>query len=270
MQIRLRSSEQNPSSALVGFCEEHLPTDWPQQSLNLPRVMLVGSGSMRITTASAIHIVPAGQAAWIPAGMPFQLSAVSRVRVWTVDLSEPDGHPLAVFRAPPLMREMAMTTCAWRVATPPGAPVAAFSAAFNGMLPIWRQEVLPVDIPMANSAAMERALVYLLKRLERPVGLADAAAAAEMSQRTLQRRCREELGTSLSSWLTRARVLRSLELLSCPDENRSVANIALACGYNSPAAFTRAFSQHMNTTPSAWRTASLVAAPSTSEAAASD
>jgi transcriptional regulator GlxA family with amidase domain len=93
----------------------------------------------------------------------------------------------------------------------------------------------------------------MLSRLNRPVGLADAALAGAVSERTLQRRCRTELEMSLSSWLTRARVIHSLELLSTPDTDRSVAAIARSCGYNSPAAFTRAFSQLLATTPSAWR-----------------
>lgn len=244
---------------LVGACADHSPftSDWTQ--LPAPRVQLVARGSMRIITEDRIHVVPAGQAVWIPAGLRYQTSSADALRLWTVDFADTeDHHPITVFRAPPLMREMARTSCAWRDAPPEDAPVSAFSAAFSGMLPIWRRDVLPTDIPTAESTQLRRALAHMLSRLGRPVGLADAALAGAVSERTLQRRCRTELEMSLSSWLTRARVIHSLELLSSTHSNRSVAAIARSCGYNSPAAFTRAFSQLLNTTPSAWRNAATL------------
>lgn len=239
---------------LVGVCADHPPTEWDWTVQERPRVHLVARGSMRIIADEQIHVVPAGQAVWIPAGFRYRISTAHSLRLWTVDFSESsDDHPITVFRAPPLMREMARTSCTWRSTPPVGAPVQAFSAAFVGMLPIWRKNVLPTNIPTAQSRQLRRALAHLLSRLGRPVGLADAALAGAVSERTLQRRCRTELEMSLSSWLTRARVIHSLELLSAPDTDRSVAAIARSCGYNSPAAFTRAFSQLLDTTPSAWR-----------------
>lgn len=244
---------------LVGECADHPPSTWDWQILTTPRVQLVARGSMRIVTEDRIHVVPAGQAVWIPAGLRYQVTTADALRLWTVDFTDSsDPHPITVFRAPPLMREMARTSCAWRTSPPEEAPVGAFSAAFAGMLPIWRRDVLPTDIPTARSKQLRRALAHMLGRLGRPVGLADAALAGAVSERTLQRRCRTELEMSLSSWLTRARVIHSLELLSSTHSNRSVAAIARSCGYNSPAAFTRAFSQLLNTTPSAWRSAATL------------
>mgnify|MGYP000144131295 CR=1 FL=1 len=249
-----RPDATRTAAPVVGACADHPAMEWDWHSLGSPRVMLAACGSIRLITAEAIHILPRGQAAWIPAGLRFRAATLNRLRVWTVDLDGiDDDHPLTVFRAPPLMREMARTTCAWRDKPPQGAPVSAFAAAFAGMLPLWRQDAIAADIPTARSPQLRRALAHLLDRLGRPIGLADAALAGAMSERTLQRRCRNELDMSLSTWLTRARILHSLELLSCPDGDRSVANIARACGYHSPAAFTRAFSQHLATTPSAWR-----------------
>jgi len=244
---------------LVGVCADHPASTWDWQVLPTPRVQLVARGSMRIVTEDRIHVVPAGQAVWIPAGLRYQVATADALRLWTVDFTDSeDPHPITVFRAPPLMREMARTSCAWRNSPPDDAPVGAFSAAFAGMLPIWRRDVLPTDIPTAQSKQLRRALAHMLGRLGRPVGLADAALAGAVSERTLQRRCRTELQMSLSSWLTRARVIHSLELLSSTHSDRSVAAIARSCGYNSPAAFTRAFSQLLSTTPSAWRSAAAL------------
>ena len=249
-----RSNGAPAGAPVVGSCTDHPATQWDWRTLSSPQVMLAASGSIRLITATAIHILPSGQAAWIPAGLRFKAETRKRLRIWVVDLDGvEDQHPITVFHAPPLMREMARTTCAWHNQPPQGAPVRAFAAAFAGMLPLWREQSIAADIPTARSAQLRRALAHLLERLGRPIGLADAALAGAMSERTLQRRCRNELEMSLSTWLTRARILHSLELLSCPDGARSVASIARSCGYHSPAAFTRAFSQHLHTTPSAWR-----------------
>jgi transcriptional regulator GlxA family with amidase domain len=62
---------------------------------------------------------------------------------------------------------------------------------------------------------------------------------------------REELGTSFSTWLARARMLRATELLADPDA--AVGDVALRCGFQSPAAFSRAFQLHLGRPPSAWR-----------------
>jgi AraC-like DNA-binding protein len=257
-----RPDGNRTSAPVVGLCADHSATEWDWMTLSSPRVMLAARGSIRLITAEAIHILPAGQAAWIPSGLRFSAATKNRLRVWTVDLDGiDDDHPITVFRAPPLMREMARTTCAWQDSPPRGAPVNAFAAAFAGMLPLWRQDAISAAIPTARSAQLRRALAHLLNRLGRPIGLADAALAGAMSERTLQRRCRNELEMSLSTWLTRARILHSLELLSCPDGDRSVAKIARSCGYHSPAAFTRAFSQHLSSTPSAWRTQARMDTP---------
>lgn len=248
------SNSAQAAAPVVGSCTDHPATEWDWRTLSSPQVMLAASGSIRLITATAIHILPSGQAAWIPADLRFKAETRKPLRVWVVDLEGiDDTHPITVFRAPPLMREMARTTCAWNNQPPQGAPVSAFAAAFAGMLPLWRAQSIAADIPTARSAQLRRALAHLLERLGRPIGLADAALAGAMSERTLQRRCRNELEMSLSTWLTRARILHSLELLSSPDGARSVASIARSCGYHSPAAFTRAFSHHLHTTPSAWR-----------------
>ena len=249
------SHGEHTGAPVVGACTDHPAMEWDWKVLRRPRVMLAASGSIRLITATAIHILPAGQAAWVPAGLRLRASTSNRLRIWTVDLEQlDDDHPITIFRAPPLMREMARTTCEWNDRPPRGAPVTALAAAFAGMLPLWRQDAIEADIPTARSVQLRRALAHLLDRLGRPIGLADAALAGAMSERTLQRRCRNELNMSLSTWLTRARSLHSLELLSAPDGSRSVASVARSCGYHSPAAFTRAFSQHLQTTPSAWRT----------------
>lgn len=77
------------------------------------------------------------------------------------------------------------------------------------------------------------------------------ARKAGWSLRTLQRRCRDELGVPLSSWLLRARALRGLELLA--DPRMSVGEAALLCGYESTAAFSRAFHASLGAPPGVLR-----------------
>ncbi len=77
------------------------------------------------------------------------------------------------------------------------------------------------------------------------------ARAAGMSTPTLNRRFREILGISPGSFLHQLRISRASGFLrSSP---LSITEIALEVGYESPAAFSRAFSRQMHVSPSRYR-----------------
>ena len=60
------------------------------------------------------------------------------------------------------------------------------------------------------------------------------------------------VGETLFGFIGRLRLERSLGLL-CGDLNRPVTDVALACGFSSPAAFSRAFSARYGVSPTRWR-----------------
>jgi transcriptional regulator GlxA family with amidase domain len=74
-----------------------------------------------------------------------------------------------------------------------------------------------------------------------------------MSTRTLNRRFREQTGTSPLRWLHRARVRRAQHLLEATDE--PVERIAARTGFGSPTAFREHFKRIVGTSPQAYRNA---------------
>lgn len=80
------------------------------------------------------------------------------------------------------------------------------------------------------------------------------AAAAGVSERHL-RRLFADTGETLAHYVVEQRLRRARELLVATDRPRSVAEVALAVGYVSPAHFSRAFRAHFGQTPSDVRAA---------------
>ncbi len=103
----------------------------------------------------------------------------------------------------------------------------------------------PGDDPVAAAMAFARV------RLAEPLGLADLARAAHVSERTLTRRFAAATGTSPARWLLDQRVAAALPLLEATDH--PVEHVGALVGLPSPAAFRRHFTRAMGVPPSHWR-----------------
>ncbi len=70
------------------------------------------------------------------------------------------------------------------------------------------------------------------------------------SERTLSRRCQQELGMSFSEWRKRLRFLHAISLL---EQGKSVNDVAFDVGYSSSSSFIAMFQQFAGTTPERFR-----------------
>ena len=75
--------------------------------------------------------------------------------------------------------------------------------------------------------------------------------AVAVSERTLRRQFQASIGLPWRTYLLHARMLRAMALLAAPGQ--SVADTAIAVGFDSLSAFTRAFAQFAGETPSSYR-----------------
>jgi AraC family transcriptional regulator len=99
---------------------------------------------------------------------------------------------------------------------------------------------------------LPRVLGYIDAHLDEPIDLARLAAVANFSAFHFHRIFAAHNGETLGSYLTRRRVeLAGMRLLSQP--RLSVLSVALAVGFGSAEAFTRAFKKHFGCTPSQWK-----------------
>ncbi|MCA0939845.1 helix-turn-helix transcriptional regulator [Salipiger pacificus] len=106
---------------------------------------------------------------------------------------------------------------------------------------------------MADSFVPETSDVRLAPVLEAlrdapadPRSTAQLARAFGMSERTLVRRCTQELGMSLSEWRQRVRVVRGISLLQ---DGASVESVALDLGYGTASAFIAMFRRITGSSP---------------------
>lgn len=85
----------------------------------------------------------------------------------------------------------------------------------------------------------------------RDVTATSVSRAVGISTRTLRRRFQTVVGQPWRDYLHQARLVRAIALLSEP--HRSVLDVALAVGFENPAAFARAFKAWTGESPSSYR-----------------
>lgn len=107
--------------------------------------------------------------------------------------------------------------------------------------------------PSTQTATLERLLGWIEEHAHRPLSLADLAAEAGVSPRTLHRRFSEETGMSPVQWLVGVRVRHAQELLETSDA--TVERIAAQTGFPSTSNLRQQFTDTVGVTPGAYRRA---------------
>ncbi|MGB0413629.1 MAG: helix-turn-helix domain-containing protein [Coraliomargarita sp.] len=116
-----------------------------------------------------------------------------------------------------------------------------------------------ISRPLPNSAealpgpyrAFGEIVEYARCNISNSVTVKEIAEQAGMSIATLERRFREHLRLSPRAFLAQMRLSQACQLLR--DTPLNMQEIALECGYESPAAFSRAFRREMERSPSEFR-----------------
>jgi len=106
-------------------------------------------------------------------------------------------------------------------------------------------------LALAGHPRLAPAVAALFNEPERAWSLPDLARLCNMSRATLARQFQEKLGRSASDLLTDIRMTLAANELR--RSSLSTGAVAEAVGYQSEAAFQRAFKSHMGVTPAQWR-----------------
>ncbi|MFE6845330.1 GlxA family transcriptional regulator [Streptomyces sp. NPDC057686] len=138
-----------------------------------------------------------------------------------------------------------------------GSAVAA-DAARLAVMPLEReggqaQFIVHTRPPTPRGSTLEPLLRWLEDTAHHELTLDEIAAEAGMSVRTLNRRFREQTGTSPLQWLHRARIRQAQYLLETT--GHPVERIASQVGFGSPTAFRDRFRRITGTSPHAYRRA---------------
>ncbi|NJC74209.1 helix-turn-helix domain-containing protein [Planosporangium thailandense] len=138
-----------------------------------------------------------------------------------------------------------------------GSAVAADAARLS-VMPLEREggqaQFITHDFPPTpRGSVLEPVLRWMQDNADIDLTLADIADHAAMSTRTLNRRFREQTGTTPLEWLHRTRIRQAQHLLEATDH--PVDRIARQVGFGSPTAFRDRFKRVVGTSPHAYRAA---------------
>lgn len=138
-----------------------------------------------------------------------------------------------------------------------GSAVAA-DAARIAVMPLERDggqaQFIVSDLPpVPRGSTLEPVLRWMEDNCAKNLTLDDIACHAGMSSRTLNRRFREQTGTTPLRWLHRARIRQAQYLLEATAH--SPERIAEQVGFGSPTAFRERFKRIVGTSPTAYRAA---------------
>ena len=96
---------------------------------------------------------------------------------------------------------------------------------------------------------VNRAIDYIVKGLDQPLQLEHVARVAYFSPFHFHRVFRSLVGETLNQFVRRLRLERALYMMS-HDRDRSLTEVALACGFASSSDFSRSFKQRYGVPPS--------------------
>ncbi len=105
--------------------------------------------------------------------------------------------------------------------------------------------------PSASRTSLAPVMDWALGHLAEPLDVTALAMQAGMSSRTFLRRFREQAGTTPTQWLLSARIRLAQELLE--SSARSIEEIALIAGFDSPVTFRARFRRQVGLAPMAYR-----------------
>lgn len=94
-------------------------------------------------------------------------------------------------------------------------------------------------------------LAFIRAHASEPFSVDDAVSASTLGRRSIEQRFRALLGRTILAEIQAARVRRSCVLLA--DQRRSIADVAMACGFNDQQHFATVFRKLIGEAPSAWR-----------------
>jgi len=100
---------------------------------------------------------------------------------------------------------------------------------------------------------LARARAFVEAHIADDIGVADMAAATELSVFHFARCFKRETGVAPHHYLMSARVERAKAMLA--ETSLTLGEIARACGFAGQSHFTTAFGRHTGVTPGAWRSA---------------
>ncbi|VVE86508.1 AraC family transcriptional regulator [Pandoraea bronchicola] len=246
------SFKKLPYPVYFRYDEFDAQTAWLPHRHDWGTLNYVANGVMQLEIEGTRLLSPPQYAVWVPpkaAHASFNAHAVIYRSVY-IDASLASVLPanVATLRISALLRAILSDFAERGVACPRTEADRRLAQVLIDQLALAPAE--PRFLPLARSPSLARVLEALQREPADNRTLAAWAETVSMTERTLARHCRTELGMTLGQWRQRMRFLRAIEGL---EAGRTVKSIALDLGYATPSAFIEMFARQSGLTPQQFR-----------------
>jgi AraC-like DNA-binding protein len=253
IETYLDAVEIKPKSVYV--VHERLERKLPLHSHSKSQLTYVDGGIAYIFTGEHTYFIPARHYIWIPKDLPHYVKVRTSATItrnlyfYTEDdHTDPFYTKFGIYPVNNLLFEMIGFTNNWSGYIEKKDPGYHFVAAIKNMLPQMSTESFPIALPTTTNTKLRPIILYMAQNFGQPITLENIAARFSMGERTLSRLFQSTINISFLQYLKLLRIVRAIEMIL--QDNLSTTEIAYQTGYNSLAAFSKAFFQVTNIRPS--------------------
>ena len=249
----LKKIDQKPQSVYV--VHEKLERLLPVHVHSKGQLTYVEGGIAYIYIDNKTYIIPARHYVWIPKGTSHYLKVRNSATVTRNlyfycgdDHKDPFYTKLGIYPVNNLLFEMIVFTENWSGYIGKNDDGYAFLSAIKNILPQLGIKSFPIALPTTGNERLRPIILYLSQNFSKRITLENLSVRFGMGERTLSRLFQSTMSISFLQYLKLLRVVKAMEMILQSD--RSTSEIAYLTGYNSLAAFSKAFYQLTNIRPS--------------------
>jgi len=211
------------------------------------QLLYSSAGSMRFNLANTQVVLPPTRAAWLPAGVPHQVT-MRNVVAYRSLYFEPETvsslpSEVTIFHVNPLLKALIDTMSFWPWDKPRHSQHNAFALLNEELL---NADAQNLSLPLPKDKRLQTWLKQLQQQQKHPASLKDMALEIGASERTISRIFSNETGMAYQAWRQQWRLLSAIEQLAA---GSSVAQVGFNLQFSSDSAFISFFKQYTGTTP---------------------
>lgn len=234
--------------------QQKMPAEhhFPAHSHQWHQLLYAISGVLVVTLPGERIFVPPQQAVWLPSGVEHSVYSEFGADLKSLYIDRKhqlfDTGQSIRLKVSPLLRELIMTASSFDAYY----PLQGYEARVMALLleTLARQQTDSACLPWPEDTQLFELCNRLYRTPDDRSSLKTLAQQLNVSDRTLERRFRQQTGMSLQSWRGRLRVMKAIELLAT---DMSITQIALELGYSSPSPFIFMFRERMSMSPAQYR-----------------